>query len=188
MTDDADPSGAGAIPASAGASVVLSSVRIDGSSAWPVSSGEDLGLWMGWALEEAAASLLTDDVPVGAVVVDPVGTVIGRGHNAREAEQDPTAHAELLALRSAAATLGSWRLSGCTLVVTLEPCAMCAGALVLARVPRLVLGAWDPKAGAAGSMRDIVRDGRLNHRVEVVGGVRAEECAAALQAFFAAHR
>src|SRR6188768_3485481 len=142
---------------------------------------------MGWALDEAVAAPLTGDVPVGAVVVDPSGQVIGRGHNAREAQQDPTAHAELLALRSASGALGSWRLTGCTLVVTLEPCAMCAGAVVLARVPRLVLGAWDPKAGAAGSMRDIVRDGRLNHRVEVVGGVRADECADLLRTFFAGH-
>ena len=143
---------------------------------------------MGWALAEAVTAPSTGDVPVGAVVVDPGGQVIGRGHNAREAEQDPTAHAELLALRSAAATLGSWRLAGCTLVVTLEPCAMCAGAIVLARVPRLILGAWDPKAGAAGSMRDVVRDSRLNHRVEVVGGVRADECATLLRTFFAGHR
>jgi tRNA(adenine34) deaminase len=148
----------------------------------------DVETWMGWALEEAGAAPLTGDVPVGAVVVDPSGQVIGRGHNAREALQDPTAHAELLALRSAARSLGSWRLTGCTLVVTLEPCAMCAGAVVLSRVPRLVLGAWDPKAGAAGSMRDIVRDARLNHRVEVVGGVRADECADLLRAFFAEHR
>jgi tRNA(adenine34) deaminase len=148
----------------------------------------DDDVWMGWALAEAVAAPLTGDVPVGAVVVGSSGEVIGQGRNAREALQDPTAHAELLALRSAAATLGSWRLSGCTLVVTLEPCAMCAGAVVLARVPRLVLGAWDPKAGAAGSMRDVVRDSRLNHRVEVVGGVRADECAELLQNFFAAHR
>jgi len=156
---------------------VVRSVRID-----------DLDVWMGWALDEAVAAPRTGDVPVGAVVVDPAGAVIGRGHNAREAQQDPTAHAELLALRSAAAVLGSWRLTGCTLVVTLEPCAMCAGAIVLARVPRLVLGAWDPKAGAAGSMRDIVRDGRLNHRVEVLGDVRAAECAQLLRTFFAEHR
>ena len=144
--------------------------------------------WMELALAEAEAALATADVPVGAVVVDPSGVVIGTGRNAREARQDPTAHAELLALRSAAAALGTWRLADCTLVVTLEPCAMCAGALVLARVSRLVLGAWDPKAGAAGSMRDIVRDSRLNHRVEVIGGVRAEESAALLRSFFSAHR
>jgi tRNA(adenine34) deaminase len=143
---------------------------------------------MGWALAEAGAAPPTGDVPVGAVVVDPTGQVIGRGHNAREALQDPTAHAELLALRSAAAALGCWRLTGCTLVVTLEPCAMCAGAIVLARVPRLVFGAWDAKAGAAGSTRDIVRDRRLNHRVEVVAGVRADECADLLRSFFSGHR
>jgi tRNA(adenine34) deaminase len=143
---------------------------------------------MGEALAEAAEALATGDVPVGAVVVDASGVVIGRGRNAREARQDPTAHAELLALRSAAAHLGSWRLTGCTLVVTLEPCAMCAGALVLARISRLVLGAWDPKAGAAGSMRDIVRDSRLNHRVEVVGDVRAGESAELLRSFFGSRR
>ena len=143
---------------------------------------------MDLALAEAAAATRTGDVPVGAVVIDPSGKVIGRGRNAREALQDPTAHAELLALRAAASTLGTWRLSGCTLVVTLEPCAMCAGAVVLSRLPRLVLGAWDPKAGAAGSMRDVVRDSRLNHRVEVIGGVRAEECAELLRTFFAGHR
>ena len=148
----------------------------------------ELAGWMAEALVEAAAAVRTGDVPVGAVVVDPAGVIIGRGRNAREALQDPTAHAELLALRSASATLGSWRLTGCTLVVTLEPCAMCAGALVLARVSRLVLGAWDAKAGAAGSMRDIVRDARLNHRVEVIGAVRSAESAALLHSFFATHR
>jgi tRNA(adenine34) deaminase len=147
-----------------------------------------MAAWMGEALREAAGAIGTADVPVGAVVVDASGRLIGRGRNAREALQDPTAHAELLALRSAAASLGSWRLTGCTLVVTLEPCAMCAGALVLARVSRLVLGAWDPKAGAAGSMRDVVRDSRLNHRVEVVGGVRAAESAELLHSFFTDRR
>lgn len=139
------------------------------------------------ALAEARLALATGDVPVGAVVLAG-GDVVGRGHNAREATGDPTAHAEILALREAAATLGRWRLDDCTLVVTLEPCAMCAGALVLARVPRLVLGAWDEKAGATGSVHDLVRDRRLNHRVEVVGGVLAGECAALLQEFFAEHR
>lgn len=143
---------------------------------------------MGLALEEAAVSLGTGDVPVGAVVLDAAGRMIGRGHNAREADLDPTAHAELIALRAAAAWLGAWRLTGCTLVVTLEPCTMCAGALVLARVDRLVFGAWDPRAGAAGSLRDVVRDSRLNHRVEVIGGVRVPECSALLRAFFNAHR
>jgi tRNA(adenine34) deaminase len=143
---------------------------------------------MSLALEEARLAAATGDVPVGAVVVDETGAVVGRGHNAREATGDPTAHAEVLALRAAAAALGSWRLAGCTLVVTLEPCTMCAGALVLARVPRVVLGAWDPKAGACGSVLDVVRDSRLNHRVEVVGGVREAECAAVLRDFFATHR
>ncbi|WP_352303611.1 nucleoside deaminase [Kineosporia sp. NBRC 101731] len=143
---------------------------------------------MGLALEEAALAPVTGDVPVGAVVVDRAGRVVGRGRNEREAAQDPTAHAELLALRQAAAATGSWRLDGATLVVTLEPCAMCAGAIVLARVSRVVLGAWDPKAGATGSTRDIVRDSRLNHWVEVVGGVRGAEAAGLLLNFFAERR
>lgn len=143
---------------------------------------------MGFALTEAAACVATQDVPVGAVVLGPDGAVVGVGRNRREADADPTAHAEVLALRAAAASLGRWRLDDCTLVVTLEPCLMCAGATVLARVPRLVLGAWDPKAGACGSQWDVVRDVRLNHRVEVVGGVREDECAELLRQFFAAHR
>jgi tRNA(adenine34) deaminase len=143
---------------------------------------------MGLALEEAVEALRAADVPVGAVVLDPAGRVVGRGHNAREAGADPTAHAELIALRAAAVSSGDWRLTGCTLVVTLEPCAMCAGALVLARVARLVFGAWDQRAGAVGSLRDVVRDSRLNHRVEVVGGVRAQESGDLLRSFFAAHR
>lgn len=143
---------------------------------------------MGLALAEATFALSTGDVPVGAIVVGPDGTIIGRGHNAREATGDPTAHAEVLALRAAAKVVGEWRLSGCTLVVTLEPCAMCAGAILLARVPRLVLGAWDDKAGATGSVWDIVRDRRMNHRVEVLGGVREAECAQQLVTFFAEHR
>jgi tRNA(adenine34) deaminase len=143
---------------------------------------------MGLALEEARACLRTGDVPVGAVVVDAAGTVLGAGRNEREAAGDPTAHAEVLALRAAARSRGEWRLSGCTLVVTLEPCVMCAGATVLARVDRLVLGAWDPRFGAAGSLRDVVRDSRLNHVVEVAGDVRGEECRALLDGFFAARR
>jgi len=140
------------------------------------------------ALEEARAAPATRDVPVGAVVLGPSGEVIGQGRNAREATGDPTAHAEVLALRAAAASTGSWRLDGCTLVVTLEPCTMCAGALVLARVQRLVFGAWDARAGAAGSVRDVVRDARLNHVVEVIGGVQEGECAALLREFFEARR
>jgi tRNA(adenine34) deaminase len=136
------------------------------------------------ALAEARLALATGDVPVGALVVGPGGEVVARAHNAREATGDPTAHAELLALRQASEALGRWRLDDCTLVVTLEPCAMCAGAIVLARIPRLVLGAWDPKAGAAGSVHDLVRDRRLNHRVEVVGGLLEQECGAVLREFF----
>ena len=140
------------------------------------------------ALAEARQALLTDDVPVGAVVLAPDGALVGRGRNLREGAGDPTAHAEVLALRSAAAALGTWRLEGCTLVVTLEPCTMCAGALVLARVSRLVMGAWDPKAGACGSTSDVVRDRRLNHRVEVVPSVLEEECSGLLREFFLSHR
>lgn len=143
---------------------------------------------MGEALAEAAAATATGDVPVGAVVLGPAGDVVGRGRNAREATGDPTAHAEVLALRAAAAALGRWRLDDCALVVTLEPCTMCAGAVVLARVPRLVFGTWDPKAGAAGSVRDVVRDSRLNHRVEVVAGVREAECGDLLRRFFSSIR
>ncbi len=136
------------------------------------------------ALAEAALAAHTGDVPVGAIVVDPGGRVIGRGHNGREALADPTAHAELVAIRSAAQARGSWRLDGCTLAVTLEPCTMCAGAVVLARLDRLVYGAIDVKAGAVGSLWDVVRDRRLNHRPEVVGGVLAEECGRVLSEFF----
>jgi tRNA(adenine34) deaminase len=136
------------------------------------------------ALEQAALTASSDDVPVGAVVVDASGSVIGAGHNEREATGDPTAHAEVVALRAASAATGSWRLTGCTLVVTLEPCTMCAGALVLARVSTVVFGAFDPKAGAVGSLWDVVRDRRLNHRPEVVSGVLADECGEMLRAFF----
>jgi tRNA(adenine34) deaminase len=147
-----------------------------------------LTAWMGLAIDAARTTSGTGDVPVGAVVVDGSGTVIGTGANRREADGDPTAHAEVLALRAAAGARGEWRLAGCTLVVTLEPCVMCAGAVVLARVPRIVLGAWDLKAGATGSVWDLVRDSRVNHRVEVVGGVREAECSALLLDFFAARR
>lgn len=140
------------------------------------------------ALDEARAALATGDVPIGAVVLDPAGDVIGRGRNVREAEADPTGHAEVVALRQAARARGEWRLEGCTLVVTLEPCTMCAGAAVLSRVERIVFGAWDPKAGAVGSLWDVVRDRRLNHRPEVVAGVLAEESTALLDEFFAHHR
>ena len=136
------------------------------------------------ALSEAAAATAHDDVPVGAVVLDAAGTVLARAHNDREGTGDPTAHAEVLALRAAAQATGSWRLDGCTLVVTLEPCTMCAGAVVLARVARVVYGAVDEKAGAAGSLWDVLRDRRLNHRPEVVSGVLADECGALLKEFF----
>ncbi len=140
------------------------------------------------ALEEARAATDTGDVPIGAVVVAADGSLLGRGRNVREAHGDPTGHAELVALRAAAETGGEWRLDGCTLVVTLEPCTMCAGAIVLSRVDRVVYGARDEKAGAAGSLWDVVRDRRLNHRPEVTGGVRAEESATLLRAFFRAQR
>ena len=140
------------------------------------------------ALAEATAALATGDVPIGAVVLDPAGEVIGRGRNVREAAADPTGHAEVVALREAARSRGEWRLEGCTLVVTLEPCTMCAGAAVLARVQRVVFGAFDPKAGAVGSLWDVVRDRRLNHRPEVVSGVLAEESTALLDEFFRSQR
>lgn len=140
------------------------------------------------ALDEARAALDSDDVPVGAVVLAPDGVVIGRGRNTRERDADPTGHAEVVALREAARSAGEWRLPGCTLVVTLEPCTMCAGALVLARIDRLVFGAYDDKAGAVGSLWDVVRDRRLNHRPEVVSGVLADESTALLDAFFRTHR
>ena len=140
------------------------------------------------ALAEARAALGHADVPVGAVVIGPDGAELGRGRNRREEAADPTAHAELLAMRAAARALGTWRLDGCTVAVTLEPCSMCAGALVQARVARLVFGADDPKAGAVTSLFDLVRDPRLPHRVEVRRGVLADECAEVLRAFFRARR
>lgn len=136
------------------------------------------------ALDEAARAALSGDVPVGAVVLAADGTVLATGHNEREATGDPTAHAEVLAIRRAAARLGQWRLTGCTLVVTLEPCTMCAGAIVQSRVDRVVYGARDEKAGAAGSLWDVVRDRRLNHRPEVVLGVLEQECSKQLTGFF----
>jgi len=143
---------------------------------------------MGLALAEARRAPEHGDVPIGAVVLDASGAVVAAAHNERELTADPTAHAEVLALRRAAEATGSWRLDGCTLVVSLEPCTMCAGALVLARVDRLVFGAYDEKAGAVASLWDVVRDPRLNHRVEVVGGIMAEACGEPLRDFFASHR
>lgn len=143
--------------------------------------------YMRQAIREAESACEAGDVPVGAVIVHE-GRLIGRGYNQRELMQDPTAHAEMIALTAAASALNSWRLSGCTLYVTLEPCSMCAGALVLARIDRLVYGATDPKAGACGSVYNLVEDKRLNHRVQVERGVLEQECAALLRAFFAQQR
>ena len=140
--------------------------------------------WMRLALAEAEQAPATRDVPVGAIVVDRDGVVIAARRNERELTGDPTAHAEVLALRDAAEASGDWRLTGCTLVVTLEPCVMCAGAIVAARVPTVVFGAWDDKAGAAGSLYDVLRDRRLNHQVEVFPGVESETSAHLLRAFF----
>ena len=142
---------------------------------------------MRMALAEAAAAADHDDVPIGCVIVRG-GVVIGRGHNARERDQDPTAHAEIIALREAAAASGTWRIEDATAYVTLEPCHMCAGAMVLGRIARLVYGAADPKAGACGSLADVVRDPRLNHRLDVTGGVLSAECGDLLRQFFAARR
>ena len=143
---------------------------------------------MAEALAEAREALATGDVPIGAIVLSPEGEVIGRGRNVREAQADPTGHAEVVAIRQAARTRGEWRLDGCTLVVTLEPCTMCAGAIVLARIKALVFGAYDDKAGAVGSLWDVVRDRRLNHRPEVLAGVGAAESARLLADFFRGHR
>ena len=144
--------------------------------------------WVRLALAEAGRSAGSGDVPVGAVVLDGDGWVIGRGHNIREADHDPSAHAEIVALREAGITRSGWRLSGCTLVVTLEPCAMCAGAAIQARLARIVFGAWDRKAGACGSVWDLPRDRLALHRPEVVGGVLEADCAATLRTFFASRR
>lgn len=148
---------------------------------------ESLEAWMDAALCEARDAARLGEVPVGAVIVHE-GAIVARAHNLRESARDPLAHAEILVIRQAAAALGRWRLFGCTLVVTLEPCPMCAGAVVNARLERLVFGASDPRAGAAGSLLDIVQDTRLNHRAEVVSGIRADACGALLKAFFAARR
>jgi tRNA(adenine34) deaminase len=142
--------------------------------------------WMRRAL--AVAGTAGNDVPVGAVVYDPDGVELAAGANTRELTGDPTGHAEVVGLRAAATARGTWRLDGCTLVVTVEPCTMCAGALVLARIATLVFGAWEPRTGAVGSLWDVVRDPRLNHRPEVYGGILAEECAELMRAFFGPHR
>ncbi|GAA4479194.1 nucleoside deaminase [Microbacterium panaciterrae] len=143
---------------------------------------------MNRALALAAEAAAAQEIPVGAVVLDAVGRILSEGRNNREETADPTGHAEIVALRAAAATWGSWNLEGCTLVVTMEPCVMCAGAILQSRIARVVFGAWDDKAGAAGSRYDLLRDRRLPYRAEVVGGVREAEAVAQLQAFFAARR
>jgi tRNA(adenine34) deaminase len=142
----------------------------------------------GTALAHAAEVAESADVPVGAIILDPGGAVVARAHNRREADGDPTAHAEIVAMRAAARAAGGWRLDGHTLVVTLEPCTMCAGAIAAARIARLVYGAADPKAGAVGSLWDVLRDRRLGHRTEVIGGVLAAQCGALLRDFFAQRR
>ncbi len=142
------------------------------------------GEWMRRAIAEARAALATGDVPVGAVLLDEGGAVIALGRNERELYNDPTAHAEIVAIRAATAARRDWRLEGCTLVVTLEPCVMCAGAILAARLPVVVFGAWDEKAGASGSVYDVLRDRRLTHRVEVYAGVEEAACAALLTDFF----
>ena len=144
--------------------------------------------WMLLAIVQARVALASGDVPVAALVLDDAGVVIGVGRNERELTGDPTAHAEVVAIRAAAASTGSWHLENMTLVATLEPCTMCAGAILQARIPRVVFGAWDEKAGAAGSVLDVLRDRRLPHRVEVIAGVRDAECAAMLREFFAGMR
>ena len=144
--------------------------------------------WMAEALAEARRAAELGEVPVGAVVVDGAGEIVSRAHNTKETNGDPLGHAEVLALRQAAARVGGWRLSGCTLYATLEPCAMCAGALVNSRVRRLVFGTEDPKAGFCGTLGNLVQDPRLNHRLEVTAGVMREECSAVLKGFFAALR
>lgn len=149
----------------------------------PATPADDLAA-MRLALAEAEAALATRDVPVGAVLLGPDGVVLATGRNEREAHQDPTAHAEVVAIRAAAAARGDWQLPDTTLVVTLEPCVLCAGAILAARIPRVVFGAWDEKAGAAGSVHDLLRDRRLPHRVEVLPGVLAEESSRLLRGFF----
>ena len=155
-----------------------------------MTSGAPTTRWRGAmsaALDEARTALTTDDVPVGAVILNEADEIIARGRNEREATGDPTAHAEVVALRAAARARGEWRLTGCTLVVTLEPCTMCAGAAVLARVDRIVFGAFDDKAGAVGSLWDVARDRRLNHRPQVVAGLLADESGELLTDFFRGH-
>ncbi|WP_342769090.1 nucleoside deaminase [Flexivirga caeni] len=151
----------------------------------PDSTADD---WMSLALEQARLALTTQDVPVGAVLIDEHGAQLGAGPNRRVADGDPLAHAEIVAIRAAGAALGHYRLDGCTMVVTLEPCLMCIGAIMQSRVSHLIFGAWDPKAGACGSAWDVVADNPSPHRLDAIGGVREQECAALLTGFFRARR
>jgi tRNA(adenine34) deaminase len=152
-------------------------------------STNPIDAWMSEAIAEAKAAMAEGEVPIGCVIVhEPTGRIVGRGHNRRETEQDPTAHAEMIAMREASRKLGSWRLLDCALVVTLEPCPMCAGAIVQGRVPKLIYGCDDPKAGAVRTLYRICDDERLNHRVEILTGVRGEECAELLREFFRQQR
>lgn len=144
--------------------------------------------WVGLALDQARVALTTDDVPVGAVVIDGTGALIGAGPNRRVAQADPLAHAEIVAIRDAATAMGHYRLDGCTIAVTLEPCLMCAGAIMQSRIAHIVFGAWDPKAGACGSAWDVIAENPSPHRVDAIGGVRAEECARLLTDFFRSRR
>jgi tRNA(adenine34) deaminase len=159
-----------------------------GGQTWTVADRPTDADLIALALSLAGRAVDSGDVPVGAVVIAPDGVTIGEGWNAREATGDPTAHAEIIALRAAARVLGGWNLAGCTLVVTVEPCTMCAGAIGIARIARVVFGCWEPKTGAAGSLWDVLRDRRLTHRVEVRGGVMQDECALVLREFFADRR
>jgi tRNA(adenine34) deaminase len=175
-------------------------VSLEGAAPKALGQYREGGAWLGpvpdtsderlirRALDIAGAAVRTGDVPIGAVVVDADGVELAAACNGREAFGDPTAHAEVLALRAAAAVRGEWRLEGCTIAVTIEPCTMCAGAITLSRVGRVVFGAWEPRTGAVGSLWDVVRDRRLNHRPEVVPGVLAGECAALMESFFGGFR
>ena len=169
---------------------MIYSTCVTTSSTTPLPSQHHLETWMRQALAAAHTAASTDDVPIGAAIFTPDGQLVATGANATRRSQDPTRHAEMIAISTAVETLSSssWELADCTLVVTLEPCSMCAGAIVLARLPRVVFGAWEPKTGAAGSVLDVLREPRLNHQVEVVGGVLAEESGHLLQTFFSKKR
>lgn len=170
--------------------MIIYSKCVTTSTTTPLPPPQQLADWMQRAITAAHTTAATDDVPIGAAIFTPEGELVATGANDVEASGDPTRHAEMVAISQAAVALSttSWALTDCTLVVTLEPCSMCAGAMVLARVPRVVFGAWEPKTGAAGSILDVLREPRLNHQVEVVGGVLAEQCGQLLKGFFADKR